>query len=515
MVTENNQADPFGPCTIQGLQQRCTHMLPRVRDKLAIPPKAIKALDGTNQEHIVLMTWKSRDGAVMTGSNGGGNRQTSELSGMSSQELMQAHLEAEARYLTTTGAEQQRWFDRRVEIAAEFTARFGSWPEPKRSAEDPAARSYRIPSADEIKAFGETELERTYLESIEAAETTDHIGRKNRFAGVRSAIVQELKARGIERPFFRRLTEHSDPQVRAAASAHLTWLDRPASESVPIRTPSLRTEMLWQCDHPPPLAMTRDEIAARLRHSVPVACDRLMEMALPAIRLWPQRRADIPATTTRFGGTPLAPRSWQWPTYEAEPLLFIGQVNCAELFGLPGAELLPPSGLLAFFGDHDGVTGCFPFADGGIYHWADVDRLAPTQALIEPSEVFLSCALVPHAILDLPHPFSRAVRELALASNEEKSYHEAWLDICNHGIPDACVGYAGFSKLLGWPDLVQSDLWRFDTSDDARLLLQVDLYCNGEDTQGWGPGGSLYYVLSEQDLRAHNYESCEFEGQFT
>jgi len=56
---------------------------------------------------------------------------------------------------------------------------------------------------------------------------------------------------------------------------------------------------------------------------------------------------------------------------------------------------------------------------------------------------------------------------------------------------------------------------RFDTSDDARLLLQVDSYCNGEDTQGWGPGGSLYYVLSEQDLRAHNYESCEFEGQFT
>lgn len=73
----------------------------------------------------------------------------------------------------------------------------------------------------------------------------------------------------------------------------------------------------------------------------------------------------------------------------------------------------------------------------------------------------------------------------------------------------------GFSKLLGWPDLVQSDLWRFDTGDDARLLLQVDSYCNGEDVQSYGPGGSLYYVLSEPDLRAHIYERCEFEGQFT
>jgi uncharacterized protein YwqG len=452
----------------------------------------------------------------MTGGNGHGNSQPNELPGMSPQELMQAHLEAETRYTTTTGAEQQRWFDRRVEIAAEFAARFGSWPEPKRSAEDPVARPYRIPSADEIKAFSEAELERTYLETIEAAETTEHVGRQNRLAGVQSAIVQELRARGIERLFFRRLAEHSDPHVQAAASAHLTWLDRPANVSAPIRTPPLRAEMLWQCDHPPPSAMTRDEIAARLRHSVPAACDRLMAMALPAIGLWPQRRADIPATTTRFGGTPLAPRGWQWPTYEAEPLLFIGQVNCAELLGLPGAELLPPSGLLAFFGDHDGVTGCFPFAEGRVYHWTDVDRLVPTQALIEPSEVFLSCALVPHAILDLPHPSSRAVGELALTSSEEKSYREVWSDIRHQGIPHACVGYAGFSKLLGWPDLVQSDLWRFDAGDDdVRLLLQVDSYCNGEDTQGWGPGGSLYYVVSDQDLRTHNYESCEFEGQFT
>jgi hypothetical protein len=313
---------------------------------------------------------------------------------------MNAYLEAETGYRTTTGAAQQHWFDRRVEIVAAFTARFGSWPDPKRSAEDPAVRPYRTPTAGEIKAFTDKELDEVYRESIEAGEATEHVGRKNRFADVRSAIVQELRARGLERSFFRRLAEHSDPQVRESASAHLMWLDKPANVSVQTPRPPLRPEMTWQCDHPPPPALTREAITARLRDAVPNACDRLMELVLPAIRLWPQRRADIPATTSRFGGTPLAPRDWRWPTHEAEPLLFIGQVNCAALSGLPGAELLPAAGMLAFFGDHDAVTGCFPFAEGGVYHWPDIDRLAPTQAPIEPVEVFLSCALVPQAIID-------------------------------------------------------------------------------------------------------------------
>lgn len=449
------------------------------------------------------------------GGNGAGGDRDGPMSALTPQDLMKAYLQAEVGYQKTTGAAQQHWFDRRVEIAAEFAARFGSWPEPTRSAEDPAARVYRIPTADEVKAFSEAELQRTYVESIEAAEATEHVGRKQRFARVRATIVQELRTRGLERAFFRRLAEHSDPQVREDASAHLIWLDEPATASVAAPQSPLRPEITWQCDHPPPPGLTREAIAARLRDSVPGACDRLMQLALPAIRLWPQRRANIAAATSRFGGTPLAPRDWRWPTREAEPLLFIGQVNCAELSGLPGAESLPSTGLLAFFGDHDAVTGCFPFSEGGVYHWPAVDRLAPTQAPIEPADVFLSCAVVPQAIIDLPHPFSRVIAGLGLTEEEQKSYYTVWLDIRDNGIPEACAGYAGFSKLLGWPGVLQSELWRFDTDDNVRLLLQVDTYCNGEEMQFFGPGGSLYYVLSEEALRAQHYESCELEGQFT
>ena len=80
------------------------------------------------------------------------NDGASALSAMESPGLFEAYMEAEARYRTTTGAEQQHWFDRRVEIAAALNARFGWWPEPKRSAEDPAARPFQIPDRARLRS---------------------------------------------------------------------------------------------------------------------------------------------------------------------------------------------------------------------------------------------------------------------------------------------------------------------------------------------------------------------------
>jgi len=370
---------------------------------------------------------------------------------------------------------------------------------------------------DELAKLTETELAQAYVEYVRAARATDHVGRANRMVRQCWKIIQELMARGRARQVLQQLADHPDEAVRRWAEGPLARLDTPAPGGPP-RQPSKGRywpQIEWQCNHPPPPALTRDEIAELLRRSVPEACDRVMDLALPAIGLWPQRRADIAPTASRFGGAPLAPADWQWPTFEEEPLLFIGQINCAELRGLPGAELLPSSGLLGFFGDHDAVNGCFPFGDDCVFYWPDVDRLVPAKAAIEPLAVFPSCALAPRPILDLPHPSSRTIAELGLSKDQHRSYFGAWLEVRNHGVPRDCAAYAGFSKLLGWPALVQNDLERFYSDDEARLLLQVDHYCNGEEAHGWGPGGSLYYVLSNRDLSAGMFDRCELEGQFT
>src|SRR6185503_3920732 len=70
----------------------------------------------------------------------------------------------------------------------------------------------------------------------------------------------------------------------------------------------------------------------------------------------------------------------------------------------PGAELLPPHGVLAFFGDHDAVQGCDSLGMSAVYHWPDVDRLVAAQPPIEPILIFPACAVAPRPILDLRIP---------------------------------------------------------------------------------------------------------------
>jgi len=111
---------------------------------------------------------------------------------------------------------------------------------------------------------------------------------------------------------------------------------------------------------------------------------------------------------------------------------------------------------------------------------------------------------------------SYAVRELRLSKDQASLYQAEWKAIRRLGFPDDADYYSGFSKLLGWPALVQRhDLDRFEDFEDAQLFLQVDDYCNGEDTQHWGSGGSLYYFMAQQALREQNFAACEFEIQFT
>src|SRR3984957_12228434 len=313
------------------------------------------------------------------------------------------------------------------------------------------------PEGSGLSRLSAAELAQAYVESVKAAEATEHIGRKNRLARHRWQIVQELNARGEARSVLQRLADHADAEVREWASGNLAWLAKPTPPpGSPQPKGKFWPNVIWQCDHAPPPALTRDEIAGRLRQGVPEFCDRLMDLVLPAIGLWPQRRAEVGPAVSRFGGVPMAPKGWQWPVAEEEPRLFVGQINCAELRGLPGAEQLPASGLLAFFGDHDAVTGCFPFDSHCVFYWPDAERLIQAKAPIEPLEIFPTCALAPRPLIDLPHPDSTVVGGFGLNKQQREAYFHVWLDVRQYGIPSDYAPYASFSKLLGWPALVHT-----------------------------------------------------------
>ncbi len=367
----------------------------------------------------------------------------------------------------------------------------------------------------DLKNLSDAELAQAYVDNVLARAATEHIGRRDRLAGVCFKIVEELKTRGAARPILEKLSEHPEPEVRSFAQSQLGWLDRPTPQ-VPTHSPP-RWQIQWQCDNPPPPAMTGDEIAQRLRRALPEFGDRLISLTLPAIGLWPQRRrGPVPATASRLGGSSLAPPGWQWPTNENEPLLFIAQINCSDLYCLPGAEPLPGSGVLAFFGDYDAVSGCrYGGRDFAAYYWTDIESLVPATSPIEPSNIFPSCAVTMRPFVDLPHPFSRVVQDLKLNKEQLSLYFDEWLAVCSHGMPDGVAEYSTLSKLLGWPALLQGDLERFEYDDGWRLLLEIDQYCNGEELHSWGSGGSLYFLLPERNLLSKTLAGCEFDAQFT
>jgi hypothetical protein len=123
-------------------------------------------------------------------------------------------------------------------------------------------------------------------------------------------------------------------------------------------------------------------------------------------------------------------------------------------------------------------------------------------------------------LLDLPDQRSRAMAPILSDRELSSRYAAATCALRTHGIPDPEAYYCGFSKLLGWPWLVQwHDLDPMETgraASDMRLLLQLDDYPNGTELADFGgTGGSLYFTISEADLTAGRFEACDFDRQFT
>ena len=277
----------------------------------------------------------------------------------------------------------------------------------------------------------------------------------------------------------------------------------------------------WQANIVPPQPPPQSEVEEALKQALPddVALE-VLRLARPAIGLWPQR-PDTPRalSVSHLGGMPRVPQHFVWPMEEGEPLWFLAAISCEELGGFPGSEQLPSSGMLAFFADANGVTA-MDFGCGHVCHWQDVDDLVAATPEPAPTEILPLASIAFRPLLDLPDQWSTALAPFLGDRELRERYAGVKRSLRNRGIPEDEAYYCGFSKLLGWPSLVQwHDLdtgGAKDASLDIRLLLQLDVYPNGVERADWGgTGGSLYFTIPNVDLVAGHLAKCEFERQFT
>ena len=141
-------------------------------------------------------------------------------------------------------------------------------------------------------------------------------------------------------------------------------------------------------------------------------------------------------------------------------MFFLGQINCAELRGIPAAEKLPPSGLLAFFADHDLVNGCTSSYEGAfaVFYWTELERLVAAKPPIELQEILPLCALAFRPMIELPDSSSTAIESLDWSDDDQWAYHDVKDAIRNHGIPEPSWDLISQGKLFGWPDWVQYEV---------------------------------------------------------
>jgi uncharacterized protein YwqG len=261
---------------------------------------------------------------------------------------------------------------------------------------------------------------------------------------------------------------------------------------------------------PLPKARSRPSLEQEILAKYPDDFGRQLAAQIrPAMLLWPRPMPTDPMAS-RLGGKPMAPPEWEWPAYDEEPMLFVAQINCAELKG-EAAALLPRDGLLSFFADPDMATGCeFGESDEhcAVFYWPPGTELVTRDPPEEDVEILLSAGLEFLETFTLPDPFSEIAGKRADDLDFRTSY----------GIATPPEGrepdLSDSTQLFGWHHLVQSELYACE--DPAqRLLLQVGTYDDGHKNRWWGPGGTIYFMIREDDLAARRFDNVVIEGQFT
>jgi uncharacterized protein YwqG len=371
---------------------------------------------------------------------------------------------------------------------------------------------------------------------------TSHVGRSNRLLRRRERLFEAIDAHADRLDLLRQLLDHAQPSLRIAAAWHCGWRRVLLEESARVATALAATsgdngELArdWlECQAamafgfppssankpilayaPTPLGLASETAMAMIAEaiSMPRAGD-ISRLLRRAIRLWPRAHCgDFRASC--FGGLPALPPGHAWPTLEEEPLLFLSQINCADLHASIGHNPFPERGLLQFYGDEDEVTGRGPFGASAVLYFPEVDALEPASPPVEEFEELPRCGLDFYETAELPALSSGGIASLGLSAAEQAAYDALRKKLTALAAPGDFPDRQ--SKLLGWPDLIQCDLGEdYGAPDEDDVLLhQIGWYHDGHSHQFWGPGGLVYFTIDREALVEGRFQIAEMEMQCT
>ncbi|MCW3062046.1 MAG: hypothetical protein JWQ02_3867 [Capsulimonas sp.] len=261
---------------------------------------------------------------------------------------------------------------------------------------------------------------------------------------------------------------------------------------------------------------------------------------LPSIRIaYPEIAADASGLgQSRIGGLPDLPADIKWPTASgynqshidrADPLLFLAQINLADIAEYDPDSLLPHSGLLLFFAANwVNVVSEYRLSDGlwKVIYVEDITTLKPAfapelpEGLLEDEDysqkapkghMFRPSAIEFSVEMTIPQAFEHPAVQLIRSTDEGDEAFWNLKELLYPGREDDIPSsHPPIHRMLGHSQLDQVCFLRWDLILLLQLGSEIRIPKPSDATNiYWEFGGTGCFFIRPDDLRARNFSEAE------
>ncbi|ETT77820.1 YwqG family protein [Bacillus mycoides] len=222
----------------------------------------------------------------------------------------------------------------------------------------------------------------------------------------------------------------------------------------------------------------------------------LINTVFPCVKVVPKQQEIIAIGSSKIGGVPDLPNTFEYPTYKENPLCFIAQFNLSDLQNVGMDHNLPKTGMLYFFSIENYFEEDVNPNEAGRVLYYDI----PVEQLRRADEIqakYNQCAINFELTYKLPELFI-----------EDEADSDRFLQLLEELIPDNYDNH----QMFGEPFSVQEEVL-YETGEymgiepqQMTLLFQIDSdhkNCN----MVWGELGMLYFCISNEDLKNRRFEN--------
>ncbi|MBE7120891.1 YwqG family protein [Bacillus cereus] len=222
----------------------------------------------------------------------------------------------------------------------------------------------------------------------------------------------------------------------------------------------------------------------------------LINTVFPCVKVVPKQQEIIAIGSSKMGGVPDLPNTFEYPTYKEDPLRFIAQFNLSDLQNVGMDHNLPKTGMLYFFSIENYFEEDVDPTKAGRVLYYDI----PVEQLRRADEIqakYNQCAIAFELTYKLPELFI-----------EDEADSDRFLQLLEELIPDNYDNHQMFGEPFSVQDEVLDETGQYMGIDPQhmKLLFQID-----SDTKNcnmmWGDLGMLYFCIGNEDLKNRHFEN--------